>query len=68
MPCVAKFVRFHVLLSDLWASQCTSCWQVIAFSQNRSELSLAESVHGCLSNEPIITTPQDTGEEQAAAK
>ncbi len=43
----AIFERFFVLLSNLWASQCGRCGQVI-YRQYENELPQAEAEHDCV--------------------
>ena len=47
-----SFVRFHVLLTNEWATQCTTCWKVIAFSPDQRALALAEDSHQCRAGAP----------------
>ncbi len=63
-----RFVQYYVLLSDVWASQCTTCWQVIAFSQDRNELLAAETAHACLGKKPTVTISESAETEHTVAR
>ncbi len=69
----SSFVHYYVLLSDVWASQCTACWQVIAFSQDckellAKELLAAETEHACMGKKPTVTISESAETEGTAAR
>ncbi len=64
----SSFVHYYVLLSDVWASQCTACWQVIAFSQDCKELLAAETEHACMGKKPTVTISESAETEGTAAR
>ncbi len=48
----SSFVRFYVLLAGEWATQCSKCWRVIAYSRDENALAAAEAAHECLAKKP----------------
>ncbi len=60
MAAGVDFVRFYVLLSNLWASQCEQCGQIV-FRQQENELPLAEASHKCLTKKPSANTSGSAG-------